>query len=87
LETLLNFFVTKKIIDRGYQSKQFIIGTSVSLEINYGRANKILKFETPLIEKAFDIFTNGGASIIEFNKMLEQLAENCATSIQNAYKG
>jgi hypothetical protein len=89
LDTMFQYFESQKYIERGYQSKHITTnGSAISIILSYGRSNKVLKIEnSTLIEKAFSIFVNGGASIMEFNDLLSQISESVVKSTENAYKG
>lgn len=87
--TMFQYFESQKYVERGYQSKKISqVNSDIVIALSYGRSNQLLKFENSiLIDKAFSIFVNGGASIMEFNDLLSQIFVGVTKTTENAYKG
>lgn len=89
MDTMFQYFESQKYVERGYQSKKISqVNSDIIITLSYGRSNKVLKIEnSTFIDKAFSIFVNGGASIIEFNDLLSQIFDGSVKTTENAYKG
>jgi Leu/Phe-tRNA-protein transferase len=88
IKTMFQYYKNNKSIELGGVVGRVIDSeTDITVTMSLGRTIQRYNFQKTLIEKAFSTYMYGGASIMEFNEMLDELFESCTKTSENAYKG